>query len=157
MKLFLDTNLLIDYFASRIPYRDFFMKLLAMNEFGDAELWVSAKSFTDVFYVCKKHVPSRALQQAFSNCGDFLRICSIGEQDIMLAANRAWPDFEDCLVAIAAEKVKADYLVTRDLDGFRDSKVPVLSPQGLLDTLERDYGLVYDCVEIADGDSPVGA
>ena len=32
-----------------------------MEIFGGAELWASAKSFTDVFNVCKKHIQSEFL------------------------------------------------------------------------------------------------
>ena len=108
MKLFLDPNILIDYYPAREPYVQFFFKLQAMRAFGDAELWASAKSFTDVFYVCGKFAPGDALQRAFANSDEFLSICSISGPDIFEAARRCWPDFEDCLVAIAAEKVKAE-------------------------------------------------
>ena len=143
MRLFLDTNLLIDYYAARPPHREMFTQLLAMQVFGDAELWASAKSFADVFSVCKKHIPGDFLQQAFAKSGEFLNICSIDQPDIMEAVRRGWPDFEDCLVAIAAEKVKADYLVTRDSKGFTDAKVAVIGPQDLMAELEK-RGYAYE-------------
>ena len=147
MRLFLDTNLLIDYFSAREPYRGFFAKLLAMEIFGDAELWASAKSFTDVFYVCKKHIPSEFLQNAFVKSREFLNVCSIDQADIMEAAGRQWHDFEDCIVAVAAEKVKADYLVTRDEKGFSQARVPVVSPTELFGVLEK-RGLVYEEIAV---------
>ena len=147
MRLFLDTNLLIDYFAAREPYRDMFAKLLAMQAFGDAELWASAKSFTDVFFVCRKHIPPAFLQEAFVKSTEFLNVCSIGQGDIVDAAERQWPDFEDCLVAVAAEKTKADYLVIRDKNGFKRSGVTVVDPPELMRLLE-EQGLVYEEIEL---------
>lgn len=147
MKLFLDTNLLIDFYAAREPYREFFAKLLAMRAFGDAELWASAKSFTDVFYVCRKRIPADHLQRAFVKSEEFLSICSIGQDDVVEAARREWPDLEDCLVGVAAEKVKADYLVTRDTTGFTQSKVAVVHPLDLFAVLEQ-RGYVYDEIAV---------
>lgn len=148
MKLFLDANLLIDYYARRERWYPLFVKLLAMRVFGDAELWVSAKSFTDVFYVCKSQVPSADLQRAFANSKEFLSVCSLTEEDIFEAASRSWPDFEDCLVSLCAEKVKADYLVTRDTKGFIQSKTPVIHPDDLLLHLE-EQGITYDMIDFS--------
>lgn len=147
MKLLLDTNLLVDYYAGRQQWRPFFMKLLAMDFFGDAELWVSAKSFTDVFFLCKRNVPSQDLQRAFVKSGEFLNLCSVTGEDVLEAASRSWPDFEDCLMALCAEKVKADYLVTRDTKGFEQSKVPAIHPADLLGQL-KEQGLIYDQIDL---------
>ena len=43
MRLFLDTNVLIDLYQERHPYYEDVKKLQIMEEFGDAELWASAK------------------------------------------------------------------------------------------------------------------
>ena len=55
--------------------------------------------------------------------------------------------FSDCLVSLAAEKVGADFLVTRDARGFERSRVPALSPQELFDYLERERGITYDTMD----------
>lgn len=144
MKLFLDTNTLIDYFAAREPYRALFGKLLAMRLFGDAELWCSAKSFTDVFYVASRYVDSSELQQAFVKSVEFLDICSVDGDDVVASAKEGWPDFDDCLVSRCADKVKADYIVTRDEDGFREAKVAVVHPRDLLERIKDDFSIEYE-------------
>ena len=58
MKLFLDTNVLIDLYQQRHPFYEDVKKLQVMEEFGDAELWASAKSFTDIFYVLRRECSS---------------------------------------------------------------------------------------------------
>lgn len=65
MRVLLDTNVLIDLYTQRPPEGDIAQKLLVMKEFGDVELWVSAKSFTDVFYVLHKTYSSDYVQSAF--------------------------------------------------------------------------------------------
>ena len=65
--------------------------------------------------------------------------------DLTRAARLQWDDYEDCLIAIAAQKARADYLITRDAKGFDRSMVPALSPTAWLDLME-DKGLVYDAV-----------
>lgn len=146
MRLFLDTNVLIDYLAGREPFSQLAQRLLIMRMFGDAELWVSAQSFADAFYVVGKYVDKQDLQRAFAKSGEFLNVCSIDGNDIMAASKRSWPDFENCLVAICAEKVKADVLVTRNEKDFAQSSVQPIHPDDLIAELEGK-GLV--CEEIA--------
>lgn len=144
MKLFLDTNVLVDYLAAREPHLALFKKLLAMRLFGDAELWCSAKSFTDVFYIASRYVDPVELQRAFVTSAEFLDICSVDGNDVVAAAKEEWDDFEDCLVSRCADKVKADYLVTRDEDGFRDAKVRPVHPRDLLERIRKDFGIEYE-------------
>lgn len=148
MRLFLDTNILLDYFMYREPFIDDLLKLRIMKRFGDAELWASAKSFTDVFYVGRKAVDSQVLQKSIAESVKFLNICSIDQTDIVKAANEAWPDFEDCLIHRAAQKIKADAILTRDAKGFEMSKIPIFRVDAFFDWLEENEGLVYDSVKL---------
>lgn len=144
MRVFLDTNVLLDLFANRPEFYGQAVRLKAMAYFGDAELWASAKSLTDIFYVMRRSFPSSDIQKLFLASREYLNLCSIEGADIYEACNRCWDDFEDCLVALAAEKVKADVLVTRDACGFADSSVPVFSPAEFTCKMEKEYGFAYD-------------
>ena len=149
LRLLLDTNILIDLFDSRAPFAADALKLRIANEFGDVELWASAKSFTDIFYVMvRAGATSEAVQDVFSESLSFLHVCSVDEDDIALAAAQRWDDFEDCIVALCAEKVHAQFIITRDKAGFERSKLPALPPQAFFDYLEEEYEIVYDEVEL---------
>ncbi|WP_165246656.1 type II toxin-antitoxin system VapC family toxin [Adlercreutzia sp. ZJ141] len=146
MRVLLDTNVLIDLYTQRPPDDDIAQKLLVMREFGDAELWVSAKSFTDVFYVLRKTYNSELIQNAFNESYPWLEICTIDASDIHLASSRKWDDFGDCLIDICAEKIKADFLLTRDESGFSNAHTQVISPVDFFNFIQEEYGLVYDII-----------
>lgn len=78
---------------------------------------------------------------------DIIEPVSLSADDLRRAARLRWDDYEDCLIALAADKAHADYLITRDARGFSRSPVPALSPPDWLG-LMRESGLVYDEVEI---------
>lgn len=149
MRLFLDTNVVLDLFADRKEFRREAYGLKAMGLYGDADLWVSAKSFTDVFYLMRRHgeFDSAIVQDIFLEHLGYLNVCTVGKDDIEASARAKWPDFEDCLVARCADKVKADMLITRDEKGFKLSSVAVCSPAAFFDRLEKEHGIVYDEVE----------
>lgn len=148
MKLLLDTCVLIDYFSRREPYFDDCVKLRIMQAMGDVELWVSVKSFTDIFYVLRKVVDPSALQAAFIESLDFLNVCSVNGQDVRNAAKRAWADFEDCLVDVCAQKIKADHILTRDAKGFAHAKTNIMTPAGFVEAIKAESGLVYEEIRI---------
>lgn len=148
MRLFLDTNLLIDYFARRQPFFSAWVQLRCAQVLGDVELWVSAKSFTDVFYVVSRLCEGDRLQAALLESLSFLNVCPIDGDDIANAARICWPDFEDCLVDIAARKVGADCIITRDRAGFERSRLPVYSPDAFFGWLREERHVEYEAFDI---------
>ena len=145
MRLFLDTNVLIDLYQERHPYYEDVKKLQIMEEFGDAELWASAKSFTDIYYIMRKECVGADILRGFDASFEFLRICSIDGEDVKSAVRLEWIDFEDCVIEMAARKVKADFLLTRDAAGFcpienPGKNAPRHSSIGLRESADFLYG-----------------
>ena len=147
MRAFLDTNVLIDLLTERPPEGVEAVKLLAMQELGDVELWASSKSFTDMFCVMRKENPSEVVQQAFIDSLEYLQVCELGCEDIRAAAERKWTDFEDCLRDVCAEKIRADVLLTRDKDGFKQSRLKTASPKQMFLWLEEEMRLTYEVID----------
>lgn len=149
MRLLLDTNIMLDLFACREEFVKEAYALKGMALFNEAELWVSAKSFTDVFYLMrgKEEFASEAIQDIFLDNLTYLNVCSIDKEDIVESARSKWPDFEDCLVSRCADKVKADYLLTRDKNGFKLANVAWCSPADFFERLEKEQGIVYDVMD----------
>jgi len=86
MRLLLDTNVLIDLYTQRPSEGDIAKKLLVMREFGDAELWTSAKSLTDIFRVLHETYSSERIQSAFEESFQWLEVCSVDFGDLRRAA-----------------------------------------------------------------------
>lgn len=143
MRVLLDTNVLFDITAQREPFFQTEKTLLMAKLFDDVELWVSAKSYTDIFYIMNKQFESTDIQNAFLVGMKYFSICSVDGGAIKEAATRCWSDFEDALIAICAENIRADFLVSRDAKGFERANVPILSPEGLLEMIDKRLGITY--------------
>lgn len=52
--------------------------------------------------------------------------------DLLHAAELNWDDFEDAVQSVTAERVRADYIITRDVRDFAKSKVIAFTPSELL-------------------------
>lgn len=148
MNLLLDTNVFIDYLGRQKPFFECAERVVAAGYFGDAQLWVPVQSVKDAFFILRKYIDSARLQHSFVSVFDVVKPVGLSGDDAVRAARLAWDDYEDCLIALAADKVKADYLITRDSKGFERSSVPPMSPSDWLVMMERDHRLTYDSVTL---------
>lgn len=148
MNLLLDTNVLIDYLGKKAPFYDDALRIIAAGYFGDAKLWVPAQSFKDAFFVLSHYVNSANIQAAFREVLEVVEPVPLTAEDISIAAQLEWDDFEDCLVAISASKIGAQRLITRDKKGFSRSMVPPQSPHEWLETMRSGHRLHYDSVKL---------
>lgn len=119
------------------------LRIAAAGYFGDCKLWVAAQSINDAFCVLSRYVDAAHVQQAIGKLFQIVAPVSLTLADYEHAVRLNWPDMEDCLIAIAAEKVRADYLITRNAKGFARSMVPALAPDQWL-ALMSDQGIEYD-------------
>lgn len=147
MKLLIDTNVLLDVFLCREQFVADAKKLFIMKQLKDAELWIAAQSYTDLYYVGAKAHGSDRMQKILKEVFPLLNVCSIDGADISYALDEQWQDFEDCLIWRAAKKIKADYIVTRDVADFTCSDIPVLTPGEFFSTMESEQNLVYEEVD----------
>ena len=147
MKLLIDTNVLLDVFLCREQFVADAKKLFIMKQFRDAELWIAAQSYIDLYYVGAKAHGSVRMQEILKEVSPLLNVCSIDGTDISNALSEQWEDFEDCLIWRAAKKIKADYIVTRNATDFVRSDIPVLTPAKFFSTLEAEQNLVYEEAE----------
>ena len=147
MKLLIDTNVLLDVFLRREQFVADAKKLFIMKQFKDAELWIAAQSYTDLYYVGAKAHGSDRMQKILKEVFPLLNVCFIDGADISYALDEQWQDFEDCLIWRAAKKIKADYIVTRNVADFTRSDIPVLTPGEFFSTMEAEQNLVYEETE----------
>ncbi|MCD8109968.1 MAG: PIN domain-containing protein, partial [Clostridiales bacterium] len=63
---------------------------------------------------------------------------SLTSKDLRKAAQMRNKDFEDSLQMVCAEKISADYIVTRNIKDFALSKVPVITPAEFLNIMQKE-------------------
>ena len=148
MNLLLDANVFIDYLGRKEPFFADARAIVAAGFFGDAKLWVPAQAATDAFYVLNRYVPSERLQKALLSAFEVIEPVALSAEELRRAARLSWPDYEVCLIALAADKVRADYLIARDAKGFQRSSTPVLSPAQWRELMLEEHHLDFDEIQL---------
>jgi predicted nucleic acid-binding protein len=102
MRVFLDTNILLDVLLNRPALADESAAVIARSEELGATMFVAWHGLATVYYLLRR---GRTESEA------------LAEVDRILAWAQA-----------AAEACGADWIVTRDASGFRESRVASMSP-----------------------------
>lgn len=133
MKVFLDTNILIDVLIKRQPFYEDSAAVWSLTENGRVEGLVSAVSFTNVFYIARKLADARAARRAMTLLRNAFTVVSCDGRILSLAIDSEIKDFEDAVQYHSAVHAAADCLLSRNPDDFpRTSDCPVLTPADFL-------------------------
>ena len=133
MKIMCDTNIFLDVLLERELFADDSSKVLSLCEEHKLDGFVSASCITDIFYLVRKYTHSTELAyKAIGKVLDIVKVCSVTNNDVLLAFQRRAKDFEDCLVATCAKAIHCDYIVTRNKQDFEEFEIPLLNPSELL-------------------------
>jgi predicted nucleic acid-binding protein len=131
-KIFVDTNIIVDLIADRKPYSKFAIDLFNRAELKTIKLYTSSHSIATTHYLLKKYINEKELREILHNLLDFISIIPMDIDVFKKGLRSKHKDFEDALQIICAYSIeKIDCIVTRNIKDFRDSEIPVLTPDEL--------------------------
>ena len=132
MKILIDTNVLIDAAAMRMPFYTFSEKVIDICH-QDVEGVIAAHSIVNMAYLLRKTLTLSEFKELILSLSEFIKIESVDVEKILRAIeDKDFKDFEDCLQLQCAINFDADYIVTRNVADFKSSKIPAITPQDFL-------------------------
>lgn len=135
MKVFLDTNVIIDFYAQRHDFFHASAVIIDLAVKGKIDIVVSGTTFVNAFYLLKDYYDAEELYNAMSRLADKCKISTIDSEIVQKALAMHSNDFEDAVQLLSAQKANADVIVTRDKH-FKSFSGNILSP---LDFLDRHF------------------
>jgi predicted nucleic acid-binding protein len=133
LRLLADTNIILDSLQKRTPFDRFSDEILLRAEKGEFELFLTANSMSDIFYVYSKARDNASAKSALRYLLDTYKIVSISDEDCKAALALPIDDFEDALVIVCAQNIQADFVVTRDELFLKSNIINTIHPQKLLE------------------------
>ena len=136
MKVIFDTNVLLDALLAREPFLADAAFLLNAVESGRVEGFMSATTVTDVHYLVGRQTKSsEAAIAAVTRLLALMEVCAVDREVLEQAIALGLPDFEDAVQIACAIELELEGIVTRDVNGFVGSPIPIFSPQELRNRL----------------------
>ena len=132
MKIFLDTNVLVDVVLNRKPWVDDSLILLELANQRKLSLIAADLSFVNISYIVRKMLSKSELYTLLKDLREFVAVVEMGEMVIDKAIKAQWDDMEDCAQYCVAKREQSDYIITRNTKDFSLSDIPVLTPHDFL-------------------------
>ena len=134
MKVFLDTNIVIDLLDKREPFYIDAVKLFTLAYQKKITLFVSPMTYATASYLRRKH-GKEGMRKLLNNFRQLSQITTADERVVDAALASSFDDYEDALQYYSALTRNVDVIVTRNKKDFTSASIPVLSPAELLKQL----------------------
>ena len=83
----------------------------------------------------RKELDNEKIKDILNTLTSLFTIVDLRESDLIKGADLDFSDYEDALQSICASRVKATYIVTRNIKDFKNSFVPAIKPSELFDRI----------------------
>lgn len=132
MKLLIDANIVLDVLQARQPFCQDSSLIWKICETAEAEGFISVLTFANLVYIMRRELDPEQIEDVLGKLNLIFNFTDLDKGDLLEAAALRWEDFEDALQSVTAERIGADYIITRNVRDFKESKVMAFTPRELL-------------------------
>ncbi len=125
--LFLDTNIVLDLLAHRMPFYTEAAKLFSLADKKILKLSISALCLADSNYILSKQLPAAEVRKILRKFKVLVNVLPLDSKISELALNSEFSDFEDAIQYFTAIENDQDIIITRNQQDFKESKIPIMT------------------------------
>ena len=127
MRVFLDTNVILDLIQRRVGYDDAAL-IMQKSENGEYYLYTSSLSMVNIAYILRKYYRGESLYHLLEELGDIIGVITVSSEAYHKALQSRALDFEDAIQLFSAIESDMDCIVTRNAQDFIFDKLPIYTP-----------------------------
>lgn len=131
-KVFVDSDVILDLLAQRIPHFHFSALLFTFADMKKLELYTSPTVFCNVFYILRKELGIEKAKSALRKLRLLIKIIDSSEKTIDCALNSEFSDFEDAIQCYTAQNHQISIIVTRNVKDYKTAGIIVQNPETFL-------------------------
>ena len=136
MRALIDTCIVIDYLQKRESFFGHADEIFTKSLEGKFIGYLTAKSLTDIYYLMHHYTHSeKESRKIIEKLFDICDILDTKASDCYNAVSSNLPDFEDAIMLETAKSNGIDCIITRNIQDFSASEVPVYTPKQFLERL----------------------
>jgi predicted nucleic acid-binding protein len=130
-KIFLDINIVVDFFVASRPGNTPAKQIFELAEFNKAKVCVSESVINTTAYLLRKDYPIEKLKTIFEEMLEIFTVIPANNETFKMAYNNKIKDMEDAVLYQLALESKMDFFISNDKSDFKNvitkRKLPVLS------------------------------
>lgn len=133
MKVFLDTNILIDFIAHRENFYQTSANLINLGIKGEVELYTTPLTYATCVFIARKVLGYEGVIKAMQILDNYLKVIPMDDKQCHNALFSQMPDFEDMLQFESAFAAGCDVIVTRNKKHFPQDAIQLLDSTEFFD------------------------
>ncbi|WP_323756301.1 PIN domain-containing protein [Roseivirga sp.] len=137
-RVFIDTNVMLDFLGERNPFYEPIAKVATLAEKEKLTLVVSPISFATVNYFISKFEDYKVAREKLRKFKVICEVSSIDGQTVEKALNSSFKDFEDALQYFCATESECQMILTRNGKDFKKSLLPIMTPDEFLKSFKKE-------------------
>jgi len=135
-RLFLDTNVVLDLLGEREHFYESAARIATLSEKGKIHLIVSALTYSTVYCILSKFENKEKVKEKIRKFKIIAETSDLTDKIVEKGLSSKFSDFEDSLQYYCAIEKECNTLITRNGKDFKESSIPVLSPNEYLSSLK---------------------
>jgi len=135
--LFLDTNIVLDLLAYRMPFYTEAAKLFSLADKKKLKLSISSLCLADANYILSKQNPEMEVRKILRKFKVLVNVLPLDDKITDLALNSDFKDFEDAIQYFTAIENDQDLIITRNQPDFKESKIPIMTAGEFIKSLKK--------------------
>ncbi len=135
MNVLIDTNSLLDVLYNRPEFVSDAAKVFKLCETKQITGYISALSIPNIVCIMRKELDAEKIKEVLTTLSLIFTIVDLKADDLKRAASLNFQDYEGAIQSAQATRLKASYIVTRNIKDYRESRIPAIKPSELLDRI----------------------
>lgn len=132
-KLFIDSDVVIDFFTDREPHVNPASELFELNEKRDVTLFLSAISINNIYYIVRRYLGHAKTIDVIETLTEITEIIGTTKKEIVQALKNGFSDYEDSVQYSSAMSIKGlDAIITRNIKDYKNAEIAVMTPLSFL-------------------------
>jgi len=133
MKIFWDTNIAIDLLSPKRKSHEIASKLMSYHVKNNEQITINSLTLANSSYILTSIYKYKDTPKRLVYLNSISTVCKMDKHQADLALASEWDDFEDALQYQSAIAYGCDLIISRDKRGFKNSVIPVLTPEQFLE------------------------
>ncbi len=136
-KVYLDSDVILDYLAAREPHDAAAAKIINLVENKQIQGFVSSLIIWNLYYLLSKNFGAAQARTTLQKFRKLVKILPVTQETIDSALNSKMKDFEDAVQFFAFKAAKIDIFITRNNKDYPKNSAVVMTPIEFLQVWAR--------------------
>lgn len=138
MDILIDTNVILNYITERDdPFKEASKKIMELCAKEKINRYIAFHSLSIIWYILRKKSDNEKRFWLKNICEILIVVGATHEQVLEAIDQVNFTDFEDCLQDKCAHNIQANYIVTCNINDFKNACTKVINPNEFIKIFEK--------------------